>query len=458
MKLTIVPLRNELSTAVRSVRAVIASLADRDAGLYVFSVALVAAGAAHVASGPDYVESQAFTWTALLELYAWALVIGAAVLRRRHRYNAARLLAGLVVLIELLVLSRLHSSDLLEELDFAYAWVWLVLCGCKLGALYRALGPARPRWAWWAPLAVAPAVVFLPYWASVVHRSSVDGLVSLWLFSIAATVLWGRRWSEPGQLETKRKTQWQAVGSWGLAAGCAAWLLDLRRVLDPEGHYTDSMPYWCAAVLLLTRATRREWVVWSMALIALGLGVVSPFNKPAIAAMMAATLLLHAYRRPMTQAANDQLGDDPYRSPPGTAPLGRAFGIASDAARHRFVVGAASSTYLLWTSLLSRTSCMCRIHSNNWIVTDAAFLLLSLAMVWKFRSRLALVPLGLVAATLSHESGIAEPLSQTGLGMVLLGAGLGVIVVALTWPRCRSAVRKDGLSTSTRAPQVPSES
>ncbi len=411
--------------------------------LYLLSAALVFGGTLLLTGTlqHDQREWAGVGMKAIVEAYAWALILGAAFLTRIGLRRPATMLALLTVL---------YQGDLMLVTEtYAYpGWLgiwtvagWWGLFIAKLQVLTWALRLRLSPSAFLVPALGAAGLALMPralYWDPVLGHQYVMG----WAFALSASALWTERsvtsraeldaWGQTVLRRSVRATWivWGLlvlvhVAFWGRAFEFSAWSL---------------VP---VALLVGTRWLRRELAVWvtvggTLVLV----GSAAPPFFPVVALLAAATLALRALRRPtlLDVSVPSSHRAAPYRVPGGqrsTAPATAHWSFRPAAAPEmaRLLVGSIGASYLsLWTEAAGWA------WGEPWpghvLVLDLAFAAALLAVVYVHRLRFAAVPL---VATWFHLAVQTEIVTaprgpiQWGATAVLLGFGLLGLSLTASW-------------------------
>lgn len=408
--------------------------------LYLLSAALVLGGLTLVSRevAKDGSVLGVLGVAAVAEVYAFALIGGAAFLVRMDLRRPAVMLALLAVLYQCDLTLHVETCAYLGAIGRVASALWAVLFVAKLYALAAALQLRPSRSAIVVPALGALGLAALPQIFREVDPASRTSLVALWIFGVGAAALW-----------TSRSVE-SAVGYdvRGLRSLRAMWMLFAVLAL---GHVI----YWSfenevrlvalapAVVLLTARWMRRERTVWMLAITTLAAVVVlAPASLSSTAIMVAVVLALRALRAPSEPVEPQVAPEQPYRGAvpiAPAAPLEPAFERARPAALHRLLAAAAWSAHLsLWTAGWA---------GGDWpehrIVLDVALALACAFAVWKSRRALSASPVVVTYVHLGIAVGwITAPRDALQWGLASIGLGFALLVCALgaTW---RWRVRED---------------
>lgn len=406
--------------------------------LYLFSAALVLGGVTLMSRGLVQAGSTRgqLGVGAIAELYAWALVAGAALLTHIGLRRPAVLLALLAVLYQGDLTLHTETSAYLGALGWVAGGLWLASFVGKLWALGAALRLRLSRRALVVPSAGALGLVLFPHLAQSLSAHPLSVLVGLWFFALVAAVLY----AAPGVDSQVALDGWgQTVLRRGLRAAWLSW----------GGLALLHVGFWCreldvAAIALLpvlvllgARFFASELAVWALGAASfVFVARTAPSFASLTAALLAVALALRASLAPrrVVPAPAGQPGS-PYRSPeplPSEPAWRWVLERPARSARLRLWAGALVALYLAaWTAGWAG-----RAWPEHRLVLDLAFAALAAAWVWKTRAPLVLVP---TAATLLHlgvERGlVSAPASslEWGLTQVLAGFALLLGTLAATW-------------------------
>ncbi|AKF03232.1 hypothetical protein DB32_000381 [Sandaracinus amylolyticus] len=362
----------------------------------------------------------------IAELYALALIGGAAFLWRRHERRAAVMLALLAAIYQCDPTLQVELFSFVGPIGIAASGGWIVLFVVKLVALARALELRVSRSALIVPVIGALGLALLP---QLFRGSALElrtSLTMLWLFALGAAALWtSRRIESVRGLDVRGRRA--LTGTWALwAAGALAhvtyWCAELR--VSPGALVA-------AATLLATRWAPREREVWGIAGAALaGTMLIAPSQTWCVALMVACVLVLRAWRAPDARVELVRAPRPPYRSidEQDVHELAVGFAPAPQIARRRLLVGALASVYLaLWTF-----DHHVRGLPPHELVLDVALAVLCVIAARRWRAWTPLAPIALTSAHAAVERGwLVAPrgsfewgAASIALGFALLAAGL----------------------------------
>ena len=407
--------------------------------LYLLSAAFVLGGV-NVVSG-ELADARringAIGGAAIAEVYAWALIAGAAFLTRIGLRRPAVLLALITALYQCDPTLHLETSAFLGAVGLAGTSVWLASFVGKLLTLAWALRVRLSRSALVAPVIGAVGLAVFPHVLRAAEASATSSLVGLWVFGVLAAGLW----------TTRRVTSCVALDSWGQTVlRRAVRSIEALWVVLLGGHLalwsTDSrfqpLVLVPVALLLATRALRSEAGVWTLVGGTVFLtGATMPSFFAATATMAGAALALRALRKPHQPAPADRPEPtSPYRATPPQKPRTEwpplTFVQAKRAARLRLLTGSLYAAYLsAWTAGWSGGDWPAHMALLDVVLTAAVVLI-----VWRLRIRAALVPLGAVYFHLAVQTRlIVAPTTPLAWGAVSVGTGFAMLIlsVAASW-------------------------
>ncbi len=412
--------------------------------LYLLSAALVLGGLTLVSreAARGHSVLGALGVAAIAELYAFALIGGAAFLVRIGHRRPAVMLALVAVLYQSDLTLHVETCAYLGALGHAAAAAWVALFVAKLYALAAALELRPSRSAMLVPSLGAVGLAALPQLFRVLEPGERTVLVSLFVFGVGAAALWTRR-------AVESEVGYDVRGVRSLRATWCTWAaLGLGHVL-----------YWCAendvslaalappVALLATRWIRREGATWAVAAgTLLATALLSPALLSPAALMVAAVLALRALRAPARRAeAGAPTSAPPYRggamSPPAP-PSELSFARARPAALRRLLLGAAWSVHLaLWTAGWSGGP-----WPEHVLVLDLALVLACAAAAWRLRRALFAPPVLVTAAHLAVAAGwVGAPRTALEWGVAAIGLGFAALATALaaSWRWRPSAPREE---------------
>ncbi len=294
--------------------------------------------------------------SAIAELYAWALVGGAALLVRIRLRRPALMLALLAAVFQCDLTLHCATTPHLGTWGMVGSALWIVSSLARLRALVWAMQLQLSRSSWVLPIVGAAGLACSPFVVRGSSGTAASSIVAAWLFVMLAAGLWSRR-----VIRSK-----VALDPWprlvARRARLAVWLgwmgmLVLHAAFWLGKHPGATQPALALPVvlLLLTRHAARERMVWLAvaAVLACTLQYFAPYLW-LIAAMSAGTLLLRAYHKPVRlEPTVDRPIGDPYRveaALPITPRRGvLAFVVAPASERVRLLSGALGcATISMW--------------------------------------------------------------------------------------------------------------
>jgi len=398
-----------------------------------------------------------FVVAAIAELYAWALIGGAALLTRIGLRRPAVMLALLAALYQCDVTLHAETSVYLGAAGVVSIVVWLGLFVTKLYAFAWAVHLRLSRSAIATASLGALGVAVIPRFFHTLDAQGLGLLVTAWLFSVFALALWTSR----GVRSSVSLSKWgQCVLRRASRATWAMWsVLALFHVALWYSEYDVSLAGLVPAALLLsTRWMRREVSLWSVVVATLVIvGVAMPELMSLTCVMVAAVFALRALRQPTRAAQNApvQMPTSPYRSPASepepepavwSIPVS-TFALASETTRSRSFTGAITALYLsTWTLGWSGGP-----WPEHLLVLDLLLSCVGVLMIWKARSRLMIAALTASSIHFVVQSELIpapETTLQWGALSVCIGFALLIASVAVSWWYGRT-----GATTSIRAPE-----
>lgn len=362
---------------------------------------------------------------ATAELYALALIGTAAWLARSGMRRAAAMLGLIAVVYQGDVMMRTEAAAFLPG-GALLSCAWALLFPIKLVALARALELRLSRSALAVPALGALALAALPHLIRDLAPASRTAPVALAVFAIGALGLWTRR-----EIESVNGFDVRAVRA--IRATWALWsALALAHVLYWTAAFgVDPVVLLLVSMLLATRFAHREPQVWALSACALGASfVLAPGALWLVAAMTCATLLLRALRAPVIAPPPPPARNEtPYRgvSPldPCELPIAR-FARADRAVASRLFLGALAAAHLAcWSHGYGRGLAF-PPHS---LALDALFTIAAVALAWRHRSALPVVPIALLHLHLARELGFV-PRSAGAWGWCAVAGGFALLAIA----------------------------
>jgi hypothetical protein len=398
--------------------------------VYLFSAALVLVGLTLVSC--DLADEDALGGlgvTGVAELYAFALIGGAALLRKLGRRRVAVMVGLLAALYQCDLTMHVETCAFLPAMGWLFASLWALLFAVKLRLLAAALELRLSPSAFLVPTLGAASLAVLPQLLRTVPldaRASVLGLV---VFAIGAAALWTPRTIESAVGFDYRGRR-AIRGVWlmwsaGAALHVAYWLATTgvgARGLLP------------AAALLSTRWVLRERSVWARVILTLAaVALLAPTSMPAAALMAAVVLALRAMRTPVFVAGPTQLtppyrGDSVGQEITSTAAPEIAFETETPIALERLLLGAATSAHLsVWTACASGGVWLAHVP-----VLDAALVVVCALAFWGSRRWQTITPLVPLSVHLAIQLGwLTRPRGPGEWGVWSIGIGFALLATAL---------------------------
>lgn len=365
---------------------------------------------------------------ALAELYAFALIGGAAFLARVGHRRPAAMLGLLAVLYQGDLMMNVELSVYLDVVGKLAAAVWVLLFAVKLRALAWALELRLSRSAMLVPSVAALGLAVLPHLLAAAEPSARAAMVALWLFAVGASALWTTR-------EVESAVPWDVRGRRCVRAAWAIWAV---LAIGHAAYWSvtwrfDVLPIAIAAPLLVTRWMRREAHVWRMVVGTLAaVALFAPWLFWIAAVMAAATLVLGATREQFVRVESPGAtrAAPPYRSVEQLEPVPADIVFHIDArATARLLMGAVVSSYLaVWTARWAGGA----LPLHPLALTAVLLLVCVAAARHRRRPALALPVAPIVLHAAAQRGWIPEPDGALEWGVAATGAGF-VTLLASVW-------------------------
>lgn len=373
--------------------------------LYILSAALVLRGVNQIS---DALASAGYGYAqlgvpAVVEIYAWLLIGGAALLRRVGLQRPAVMLSLLAVVYQGDLTLHTETCAYLGSAGLLASLIWLVSFVLKLLVLPRAMGLRASPSALAVPTFGAVGLVFVPRVVQHVSAHAGSMVTGAWIFALFACALY----------TTRAIASVHALGDWGNAvlrrSRIATWTLWAMLAALHVGFWFSQRALDAAVLvplplLLATRFMRRESHVWATSLGAIVLvRAIAPQFLAFTAVLCGVVLMIRA-----------------------------AQNIASHTRAAPFMVGTLFCAHLaLWTAGFSGGDFPLHV-----LPLDATLASVVILAAWKLRVRVALAPL---AALFAHHmaqarivtapvTGLEWGVWTTAAGFVLL---LGVIATSV---------------------------
>lgn len=410
--------------------------------LYLLSASLVLGGMVLLSRGLARAGSVhgELAVAAIAELYAFALIGGAALLTRIGHRRPAVMLALLTVLYQCDLTLHTETCAHLGSVGVWAAGAWLALFVGKLHALGWAMKLRVARSALATAMLGALGLAVGPLLLSRMDAREGSALVAMWLCGLAFLYRSGAVKSRIELDAWGRIVLRRAVGAtWILSA-----LLFGLHVLFWSAHYrVELSAVACVLPVLATRWIRAELRVWGVivaTLLAVAMVLPAAFAVTALVSAVAlASRAIAAARSPDSVARSRQAPATPYRMVAGDGPTpALAVDPAAEVPEHvvpggpaamvRLATGAVFALYLaIWTEGWSGGAWPAHV-----LALDALLAVAVVVGVWKLRARLALAPFAassvhfVVQARLvpAPRSAVEWGGAAVGLGFVLLFASL----------------------------------
>lgn len=412
--------------------------------IYLLSAALALGGLWLLLKAAVEDGSRLGAWavSGLAELYAFALIGGAALLVR-HGQRRAGVMLGL--------LAMLYQGDLTMHIELSafvggalVSGAWVLVFAIKLALLLRALELRIARRTFALLVTGATVVAALPHVMLVLGRSHTlagEAIVACAMFALSAAGLYFRHPVESAVGFDVRGRR--AIGAcWGALAGASlihvGWLVADRH-LDPRALLLP-----LAFALTRLAPGHRSAIAWVAGLVALT-GLTDPAHLALASLLGAATLVLRALRRPSRPSATNEASAIGYRGaaspdPAPTEPPPITFARASGVELARLSSAALLLGYVgvLAVGLAPDEA----LHPNGLALVVLAVAAAGLA--WRLRS---LTPLAAPIAAGVHAlvgDPDAPPRSLADWGALLLAAAFALLALGVghAMRRARAAARE----------------
>lgn len=352
----------------------------------------------------------------IAELYAFALIAGAAVLTRIRQRRPAVLLALITILYEGDLTLHTETCAFLGVVGVFASAAWVALFVVKLRALAWALEVEPKRRAMATATLGALGLAIGPHVISSLDPRVAGGVLALFVFALGAL--------------------------------CPRGPLDAVTPRPSRSHVLPAMPTlddW--GTLVLSRVVRAAWILWAV-LLGLHLVFWSTQRHVHLAATFPAVALLAMHRIERESRAwiaivalvvfvglvapADLSGAALLASLAFVRRALRADALVSPSERVRLACGGLFAIHLsAWTMAWSGGA-----FPEHVAVLDAALLGVVVLLAWRARARAALLPLGALGIHGAVTSGLVPPprtLFQYGMTAVALGFVLLVGSVATSY-------------------------
>ncbi len=402
--------------------------------IYLVSATLVLAGMTLTARGLAHEGSihGFLAVAAIAEVYALALIGGAALLTRIGQRRPAVMLGLLTVLYQSDLTLHTEACANLGPSGAIAGLGWLLLFGAKLLLLGWALRIRIERRALATALLGATGLVVMPHVMALGHHTAASAVLTLFVFALGSLAPEGGSVTSLAPLDdwgqtVLRRTVRATWIIWSVLFGLHVlfWSLHHPRI---ELAAIAALPF---VLVRMIKSEKRTWLVLG-ALLAI-VAVLSPSKLSPCAFLAALALLRRAFSRgnyvATTIAASATTS--PYRAPEETtsvATIASSFVPIGPAERARLFGGALVGLHLaVWFFDWKGGAPPAHV-----LPLDIAFAAGALLSMWRFRARLVLAPLSVLALHGVIESGLVPfPQTMVGqgaaavvLGFVLLGASL----------------------------------
>lgn len=367
---------------------------------------------------------------AIAEIYALALIGGAALLTRIGQRRPAVMLALLTALYQCDLTLHTETCVQLGVAGACAAAAWLALFGLKLFALGWATKVRISLGAFATAMLGAAALVVGPYLVEHASRSVTGAFIAVVVFAL-------------GLLSSKAEVRSAGdLDAWGhtvlrrsVLAIWSLWgvLLSLHALFWATNHHVALGVVIPVAALLLARRVQSEGVAWVIAGVTLGLVALGYPGAFALFAMLAAIVLaLRAYghvwivveRTPQAPPGPYRMGNDLH----GARRYEYVRAPVSASAKARQLTGALLGVYLsLWTI---------GWHGGGWpahsVAVDLVALALAIALALHLKRWITIaVPVAGGAHAILLSGLVPTPHTTLGWGSSALVLGFALLLASL---------------------------
>lgn len=432
--------------------------------LYIFSAALVLGGILVLSRGLAQEGSVhgGLAVVAIAELYALALVGGAALLVRIGHRRAAVMLAVLTALYQMDLTLHTEACPNLGAPGVVASGVWLALFVVKLFALARAMKVRLPRRVLCAAALCAAGLTVFPYVLREMPSRAATALVVVWLGALVTiprgagitSELVVDDWSNV----VLRRT---VIVIWSLGSA----LLALHVLFWTTEYRLSGSAFVPAALLVATRFLRTEvrtWLVTGAVLSLTALAFPSAFATTAFVAAIVLALRALSVKRERTTTVSVAAPAGPYRAGDGARSVETVVAVDPRPMTARFFVGSALSLYFaIWTIDWAGGPWPAHV-----LPLDVVAATVVAVAVWRAKAYIAIAPVMVVGVhTAVVMRVIPTPHSfvewggvSVALGFLLLFASLAVSFVLRTRSeRARAHAHDDGPSAVDHAAELRDE-
>lgn len=365
------------------------------------------------------------------ELYALALIGGAALLMRLGLPRPATFVALLAVLYQGDLALTTETHALLGTVGKLASATWFLLFVAKLHALARAMRLRVSPSAWLVASLGALGLAVVPHLSRSLGRGALTAVVGLWLFAVLASALWTPR---TVRSKTPRDAWGQTVERRALRATWTIWacLALAHAVLWCREYHLDAGVLVPIALLLATRWMRGEIATLATASATLAfVAVAMPAVLPAVALMAAAVLSLGAWRVPAREC-------DRSASPPDESGYrGAGEPIATVLPAFEFPAGPERARRLAWAGYaLYVAAWTCTRTSGDWpdhvLALDLTLTVPMLLVAWGRRSVAVPAPLFATYVHWAIQSRLLRaPQSTLQWGITTVSVGFALLFVSV---------------------------
>lgn len=368
---------------------------------------------------------------AIAEVYAVALVLGAALLARLEQRRSAVMLALLTVVYQCDLTLHTETCPNLGAVGIVASAVWLVAFGGKLVGLMRAMRLTLNREAWITAGLGGAGLAVLPYVLPRLEPRGASAVVVLWAFGLVALHRLARVTREGLEAWPAIVLRRSVRASWGVWALLGA----LHVAFWATQYKLDGATLALALPLLGALRVEREGYLWPIVAWTLGIVAVERPGAFSLDAFLAAGVFALRASRATIATVVQTVVAEPYRA--GETLVSNVVTTVDRAAMRRLYGGAAFALYLaLWTR---------GWRGGSWpahqLWLDVAFAAFLLFAATRLRVRIAFLPvaLGVVRAVVAAHV-VPTPHTMLGWGALTIGTGFLLLAISIAVAyRLRSA-------------------
>ncbi len=404
--------------------------------LYLLSAALVLVGGLLCSRGLGTSTSTAIEIELVTELYAVALIGGAAFLERMGLRRPAVMLGLLVTLYQWDLMLHTETCGYLVGTGTVASIGWFGLFFAKMAGIAWALRLRFSRRIWAMTALAASGLAWGPQLLRMLDYRQDGMLITAWLFALCALY-------DSNGISTKFE-----LDAWGktvlrrstLAVTALSGLLLSMHVLLWASDRHFHLEYILVVFpLLLVRRVERESIAWTIVLsVLVGVALLKPGALSVTALLAAASFAHRVLSPPRRTTFTRTMGVPTYRALPDLGPEQRVASVEEIVApgeRARLAFGILGGVYLAMWSF----DWMGGSFPHHIVVLDLAYATISTLLLFRTR-QWTMAPLGIAPFAMPIAQRVPTPHNewQVGVmalicGFVLLGVGLG----ATWWLRRR---------------------